>query len=161
MNKQDFLDKLKVALNGRIAPDLVQENVSYYADYIHTQIRMGRSEQEILSTLGDPRLIARTIVETQSSMGNERSNGYQYESTYSDGYRNQSHHGTKEMDRRDEYSRTGRAVKMPGWLMAIIVMLVMVLVFVFIFSVLSFLAPILLPIIIVLFLVKLFRDWLN
>jgi len=28
MNKQDFLDKLKVALNGRIAPELVQENIN-------------------------------------------------------------------------------------------------------------------------------------
>ena len=30
-----------------------------------------------------------------------------------------------------------------------------------VFSVLSFLAPVLLPILVVLFLVKLFRDWLN
>lgn len=158
MSKQDFLDKLKTALSGRIAPELVQENINYYADYIHTQIRMGRSEQEVLDSLGDPRLIARTIAETQSNTRNNQSNGYQQEYGY-------SYHGEnsrrEETTRRTNYSRSGNVVRMPGWVAAIIVMLVMMLVFTLIFTVLSFLAPILLPIIVVVFFVKLFRDWLN
>ena len=158
MNKQDFLDKLKVALSGRIAPELVQENVNYYADYIHTQIRMGRSEQEVLASLGDPRLIARTITETQSKMRDDRNDGYQRDHGYS--YRSEGFHREEET-RRTHYAPTGNVVRMPGWLVALIVMLVMMLIFTLIFTVLSFLAPILLPIIVVLFFVKLFRDWLN
>ena len=161
MNKQEFLDKLKMALNGRIAPNLVEENVNYYADYIHTQIRMGRSEQEVLGSLGDPRLIARTIAETQGSTGNTGQNGYQNEGTYRETYRNENYGRTGTTNSGSEYSRNGKVIRMPGWLMAILMMLVMVFVFSLIFSVLSFLAPIVLPIIVVLFLVKLFRDWLN
>jgi len=122
---------------------------------------MGRSEQEVLSTLGDPRLIARTIVETQGSTGSTGNNSYQNEGAYRESYRSESYGRAGEANRRNEYPRTGKVVRMPGWLMTIIVMLVVVLIFSFIFSVLSFLAPVLLPIIIVLFLVKLFRDWLN
>ena len=98
MNKQEFVDRLRMALNGRVSPGLVMDNVNYYQDYINTEIRKGRTEEEVLESLGDPRLIARTIIQTNG--GDNR-------------------------------------------------------------SVLSFLAPVLIPIVVVLFLVKLFRDWLN
>lgn len=62
MNKQDFIDRLRMALNGRVSPGLVMDNVNYYEDYINTEIRKGRTEEEVLESLGDPRLIARTII---------------------------------------------------------------------------------------------------
>ena len=34
MNKQDFMDRLRMALNGRVSPGLVMDNVNYYEDYI-------------------------------------------------------------------------------------------------------------------------------
>ena len=61
MNKQEFVDRLRMALNGRVSPGLVMDNVNYYQDYINTEIRKGRTEEEVLESLGDPRLIARTI----------------------------------------------------------------------------------------------------
>ena len=64
MNKQDFIDRLRMALNGRVSPGLVMDNVNYYEDYINTEIRKGRTEEEVLESLGDPRLIARTIIQT-------------------------------------------------------------------------------------------------
>ena len=69
MNKQEFIDRLRAALNGRVSPNLVIENVNYYEDYINAEIRKGRTEEEVLNTLGDPRLIARTIIETNSKDG--------------------------------------------------------------------------------------------
>ena len=69
MNKQEFIDRLRAALNGRVSPNLVTENVNYYEDYINTEIRKGRTEEEVLETLGDPRLIARTIIETNGKGG--------------------------------------------------------------------------------------------
>ena len=36
MNKQDFIDRLRMALNGRVSPGLVMDNVNYYEDYINT-----------------------------------------------------------------------------------------------------------------------------
>lgn len=41
MNKQDFIDRLRMALNGRVSPGLVMDNVNYYEDYINT--RSGRA----------------------------------------------------------------------------------------------------------------------
>lgn len=64
MNKQEFVDRLRMALNGRVSPGLVMDNVNYYQDYINTEIRKGRTEEVVLESLGDPRLIARTIIQT-------------------------------------------------------------------------------------------------
>ena len=63
MNKQEFVDRLRMALNGRVSPGLVMDNVNYYQDYINTEIRKGRTEEEVLESLGDPRLIARFLQE--------------------------------------------------------------------------------------------------
>ena len=51
--------------------------------------------------------------------------------------------------------------KLPVWVWIILGILVVALVISAVFSVLSFLAPVSIPILVVLFLVKLFRDWLN
>ena len=73
MNKQEFVDRLRMALNGRVSPGLVMDNVNYYQDYINTEIRKGRTEEEVLESLGDPRLIARTIIQTN---GGDNRSGY-------------------------------------------------------------------------------------
>ena len=64
MTKTEFLDILKESLSGKISASLLQENMNYYNEYIDSQIRMGKSEQDVMESLGDPRLIARTIVQT-------------------------------------------------------------------------------------------------
>ena len=51
MNKQEFVDRLRMALNGRVSPGLVMDNVNYYQDYINTEIRKGRTEEEVLSLI--------------------------------------------------------------------------------------------------------------
>ena len=66
MNKQEFVDRLRMALNGHVSPGLVMDNVNYYQDYINTEIRKGRTEEEVLESLGDPRLIARTLLDTET-----------------------------------------------------------------------------------------------
>lgn len=156
MNKQEFLNKLRAALNGRISPEQVNENVNYYEEYINTQIRMGKSEQDVLASLGDPRLIARTIIET-AAQGDQNAgyngNAYSSNTNYNTSYNGDYQHY--------QSSRAPKTFRIPGWLWAIIVILVLVMVFSTLFSVVSFLFPVLFPIIIVVFLVKLFRDWLD
>ena len=63
MEKTEFLDQLRMSLNGKLEPQDVNENLRYYEDYINTQVRMGRSEAEVMEALGSPRLIARTITD--------------------------------------------------------------------------------------------------
>ena len=72
MTKQEFLDRLRRSLHGKITPGQIVENLQFYEDYINTEIRKGASEQEVLTRLGDPRLLARTIVETQGGQQAER-----------------------------------------------------------------------------------------
>lgn len=149
MSKQEFIDKLRAALNGRISPGAVADNVNYYEDYINMEIRKGRSEAEVLQMLGEPRLIARTIVETA---GKGEQNTYQD----TDG----SYSAYREADSQHA-DRPVKSYRIPGWLLTVITIFVIVLIFSLVFSVLSFLAPIIIPVFVIMFLIKLFRDWLN
>ena len=152
MSKQEFIDGLRAALNGRIDSRLVIENINYYEDYINTQIGMGRTEEEVLEELGDPRLIARTIIDASDQNDFYQNAGYQ-----SGGYRDTGYRSSGS----DAYSQETRGFRVPGWLWMILVILTITLIMSAFFSVLSFLAPIIFPVIVVIFLVKLFRDWLN
>ena len=64
MNKEAFIDTLRRALYGKVSDYELTDHVRYYEDYIRQEMNQGRSEQEVLEELGDPRLIARTILET-------------------------------------------------------------------------------------------------
>ena len=65
MNKEQFIDTLRRALYGKIDDYTLQDHIRYYEDYIRQEMGKGRTEQEVLQELGDPRLLARTIVETE------------------------------------------------------------------------------------------------
>ena len=67
MTKENFLSELREALNGSISPASVNENIRYYEEYIETEKQRGRGEEEIMEELGEPRLIARTIIDTADS----------------------------------------------------------------------------------------------
>lgn len=153
MNKREFIERLSMALNGRIAPNLVAENVNYYEDYINMEIRKGRSENEVLQMLGDPRLIAKTIIATSNKEG---------QNTYQDGRDNASfYRETGYTGDNWEHDRSYKKMKMSVLLGKVITILIICLIFGAILSVLSFLAPIILPMLVLVFCVKLFRDWLN
>ena len=62
MSKQEFIEKLRSSLSGQIPGRMVEENVAYYEDYINYQIRLGQSEDMVMQSLGDPRLIAKSII---------------------------------------------------------------------------------------------------
>ncbi len=63
MTEQDFLSILETSLSGELPSHEVRSNVQYYRDYIDSKKRV-KSEAEVMQELGDPRLIARTIVDT-------------------------------------------------------------------------------------------------
>lgn len=143
MDKQEFLNRLRSSLTGKLSPASLEDTMNYYEDYINIEIRKGKSEEQVLQELGDPRLIARTIVQT-SGVDNAAS----------------PQRGADPWEEQEKYTKV-RHFRLPAWLVTLIVIVVLFLVFGLIFSVLSFLAPIILIIVAVLFLVKLFRDWLN
>lgn len=64
MSKEEFLRGLENALSGNVPPSVVRDNLRYYDDYIRSERQKGRTEADIMEELGDPRLIARTILDT-------------------------------------------------------------------------------------------------
>ncbi|MGK5003893.1 DUF1700 domain-containing protein [Janthinobacterium sp. LB2P70] len=60
MNKQDYLDALRRALEG-LPPDLVAKTLDYYEQTFIEGAAAGRSEHEIADDLGDPKKIALTL----------------------------------------------------------------------------------------------------
>lgn len=150
---------LRLALNGKVTSGQLTDNLEYYEDYINTETRKGRDEREVLAELGDPRLIARTIVETGG--GSSHKGGQT--SGYGD---NRRWHDTPGDEEYQPDGPTGRRpvglwARIPMGVWLILGILVVILVLSAVFSVISALLPILLPILGVLFLVKLFRDWIN
>lgn len=156
MSKQEFIDSLRAALSGELNSALVADHIHYYEEYIQTEVRNGRSEQEVLGSLGDPRLIARTILATNSTEeAGAQSGGYREGAYQNGGHRDEPYrYGSGS-------SKVVRHSTVPGWVWALVVILIIVLILSIVMSVLSFLAPILIPVVVVVFLVKLFRDWLN
>ena len=67
MTQKEFLDVLQRSLSGQVPPHVITENLNYYRSYISGQAANGRSESHILDELGDPRLLAKTIIEAENS----------------------------------------------------------------------------------------------
>ncbi len=65
MSKYEFVEGLQRALTGKVTAEKLQEVSLYYSDYIDGQINSGKSEEQVLAELGDPRLLAKTIVEAE------------------------------------------------------------------------------------------------
>ena len=71
MNRQEFLENLRSQLVGQMQEGKAAAHLRYYEDYIQSQVRGGRSEQEVLEELGDPRLIAKTLIDTDDGSTQE------------------------------------------------------------------------------------------
>ena len=71
MNRQEFIEKLRISLNGKVPGEKIAELIRYYEGYISDEMAGGQTEEEVLTALGDPRLIARTIVTTEGNSEKE------------------------------------------------------------------------------------------
>ena len=70
MSKAEFLDGLGKSLEGKVDAREYRSQMEYYSSYISKEVASGRSEEEVVGELGDPRLIAKTIVQTYSMKDN-------------------------------------------------------------------------------------------
>lgn len=183
MSRQEFIEKLRMTLSGRLPSAAVADNVNYYEDYINMEIRKGRTEEEVLAALGDPRLIAKTIIQTNAGAGASmpQSTGYQsagaesgsaYGGTNSS-YGSESAYGGagSAYGSGNVYGNTDnvygrgddlpRIFRIPGWLVTLLVIIITLFLICIVFSVLSFLVPLIIAMAAVMLIVKIFRDWLN
>ena len=157
MDRQEFVSRLRASLSGRISPALVEENTRYYEDYINTQIRLGEPEESVLESLGDPRLIARSIVAADSVKTGKTDE----DRGYYDG-------GEETYGRQGLLRRFFHTVSLPSWAFPVmlaggllLVLVLLGLVFSLVLRMLAWLWPLIAIAMIVIFFIKLFRDWLH
>lgn len=66
MDKAQFLEILGQKLSEELPRNRVISNLQYYESYIDGAVRAGKSEREVLEELGDPYMIAHTILDTET-----------------------------------------------------------------------------------------------
>lgn len=126
MRKEEFLASLRSHLNGRLSPSEVEEHIRYYENYIETKCRQGESEEQVLQMLGDPRLIARSILDAGKGQNPAHSGGGEYRGSDYNTYENQNM----------------QIHQVPGWLVLVIFICIAIVVLSFCFFLLRLLFPI-------------------
>ena len=127
MTKQEFLDGLRRSLTGGLEPSEVNEHINYYSQYIDSQIRMGTREEEVMASLGEPRLIAKTLL------------GMEGVETVAEEY-------VEDEEAKDAkyryFNLNGKILKIPVWLFTILICVVSFFVLTFVFALMTRLLPI-------------------
>lgn len=145
MNKYDFINSLQKYLTGKVSPDKLQELTRYYNQYIDTEMRKGKTEEEVLASLGDPRLLAKSIISAEGNHMYDEESDARYDTYEEDA-----------PERKQRYD--GFSKKLKTILIAIAVILVMCLVLSTVFHIIRFFLPVLIPLLIVWFLVQVWNN---
>lgn len=149
MTRQEFLQELRLALQGQLSQTAINENVRYYDNYIMEEVRKGSSEHDVVSRLGNPRLIAKTLIDTTDPFGRS-AGGRHYEGGYEQAPFDRSYH----VD--DSANGESRHLRLNSWLGKFLLIAVVILIILAVANVIAFLLPILVPIIIVFLIYSLF-----
>ena len=143
----------------------ISENINYYDSYFQKEIVSGRREEDISEELGDPRLIAKTIINVHISDNYEEAAGsYDSESGRYEEHDSTGNAGSQK-GFRAELNGNGWDVrfgkfKINSWygylLIAIIVFAVLSLFFTIISGLFALAAPILVPVLVIMLVFNLF-----
>lgn len=155
MTRAEFLEELRIALQGNISQVQVNENLRYYENYIIEESRKGKSEEQVIEELGNPRLIARTIIDTNEQTGDA------YDESYDDNPKKENKHPRgfhmNQMDDGTWDIRYGR-FRINSWYGALIGILIMILILVIVAKIMIILLPVFAVICIIWFIVMLFMG---
>lgn len=140
---------LQHALSGGLPGGQVAENVRYYREYIDSEIHRGRTEAEVLAQLGDPRLLARSIIDANKRAGTAYGSNREYDEEVAN-----------DVPEDDGYERTNRVrrITLPGWLVMIIIVLIAMLAIGLVSSLLYLLAPVIMIAVIVMLIIRVFQG---
>lgn len=131
MNKYEFIEGLRKSLSAVNDYTFVNDTITYYENYIDTQMRMGRTERDVMEELGDPRLIAKSIKATHTM---EETQEYSRD-VYQD-YHNEYRNGKKA-----RFIFNGREFSLPSWLVKTVTVVILAIAFFLVFTVLRWLSP--------------------
>lgn len=150
MYRTEFLGILRSQLSGQMQEGKVAAHLRYYEDYIQSKVRSGIEEEEVIDVLGDPRLIAKTLLDTDIDNGI-----YEEEASSSQGYSQNSYDdpGSSSADRR-----WYKKLDLSTWYGKLIVIAVAALVIFLLVTVLTAVAPFFLILALILFVLSKFRK---
>lgn len=157
MKKEEFLLLLRRALTGDVPPQVVEENIRYYDNYISEEVRKGALEEDVIAEIGDPRLIARTIEDTTEGASQT---GYTEPEEDRTGYSSGQY-----SDREQEKSSFGGGIhtfNLSKWYWKLLLMVVVVgffyLVFMVVGGIFTILSPLLGPLLIIWIIMWIFKS---
>lgn len=121
MDKKEFLEKLAMALAGQVSRSVIEENIRYYENYIAEEARKGRPQHQVLDELGDPRLIAKSIIDANGG-GSEMAGVYEDSDSGEEG---SSPFSNQENRREPEFGGNFRGFHLSGfWALMLILILI-------------------------------------
>lgn len=149
MNREEFLKQLKEALQDNLSSSAVQENMNYYNEYILEEVSKGKSEVDVLRMLGDPWVLARTLIDAAD--GTDRQNVYESEGHIFTAAGQTADSGQKDSSVRGFY-------RIDTWwkklLLVLTIVMVVVLIVAVIAGVVRLLMPIVIPVLIVMIIIR-------
>lgn len=146
MSKQEFLDSLRRSLSGNLDYNKIEEHLRYYSDYIEAGIRRGESEEEVMRQLGDPRLIAKTLL----GIGNTYTAKEEY-----------VEEEQKQEKKVHYYQFNGKHLAVPAWLSSVMVSVFMVLLLGVFFALFAGLLRFAFPILVLIFIFRYFSKFFR
>lgn len=157
MTREEFITQLRLTLQGKVSSGKVQENISYYNEYINGEIQKGKSEAEVLHLLGDPALLAKTIIAADDAGKHQQSTIYDVDE---DGRTSKK----EEYDHTSEFGYSGggkiHMFRMDKWWHKLLLVLMVIMVVLFIVAVVTglirIIAPFVLPIVVIVLVVRIF-----
>ena len=156
MDRIEFLSILRESLEGCIPLEDVEENVTFYRNYFDNA---DGSEQEVIQELGDPRLIARTIIEAYKASKGPMAD-YYTEKARSEYSREHSEYHDESGSNSWSEEDTGysKAEQIKRWIIGIGIVAVVLAILAL---ALKIFVVFLLPVILIIFVVKLIMDYFD
>lgn len=151
MTKYEFLQNLQRELSGKISVSEVQDQINYYSQYIDEEVSAGKSEQDIVSELGDPWIIAKTILGASDNEEFARANT-SYEAKRASG---------KEKKEREENAQI-HVFGFDSWWKKLLLLLgvigIVMLIVGVIGGIISILAPIIIPVFVIMLVIRIVNN---
>ena len=148
MNRQNFLKEMRGYLTGKVDATFLEETISYYQDYFDRELKNGSTEEEIAEQLGSPRLLGKTIAQTNKKDDSAKSDTSQ-----------------KEMEDDTTSSGVYKILHLPKWVLIFIGIIVLIVALFLVTSIISLFLYLLFPILaiiilywIIKYIIQLFRN---
>lgn len=158
MSKYEFLNILKETLDGEVAQDVIDENLLYYNNYIDDEVRKGKDEAEVLQLLGEPRLIAKTIIETSSTTKASRTYTYSNETENETSDNVNSKGFRAAYDEQEGWDLRYGKFKINSWYGKMILIILLIVILCIIGQIAIAILPIIFPIVVIFLLVSYFTG---